>query len=174
MTPGHVARALRWLLWPAVFLAGWVALGALDPWVASVAGAPLVLKAASFYVATLLLYAAFPRQRRADLTLVALVWVIVLDLTVGLVGTPRSPGWVALDAVSTLCAYLPGRLELLRGQMRRTPDHTFRQIADADRRRRRGRRAARSRLAGRPPTSRRSCRAPSAPRRGPPIWCASS
>jgi hypothetical protein len=122
-----------------VLAAGLIALGGLDPWVAGVAGGALVLKTASFYGATLLLYAAFPGQRRSDLTIVALVWVVVLDLAVGLLGTPRSPGWVALDAVSSLCAYLPGRLEVLRGQMRRTPGQTFRQLAEADRRRRRGR-----------------------------------
>jgi hypothetical protein len=150
MTPGHVAKAVRRLLWPAVLAAGLVALGGLDPWVEGVAGGALALKAASFYGATLLLYAAFPRQRRSDLTVVALVWVVALDLAVGLIGTPRSPGWVALDAASAVCAYLPGRLEVLRRQMRRTPDQSFRQLADADRRRRRVRHGAPARTTARP------------------------
>lgn len=140
MTPRRLTKIVRCLLWPIAFLAGMIALGAGDRWVERLEGGPLVLKAISFYVTTLVLYAAFPRHRRFDLTLVALLWVVTLDLSVGILGAPRAPGWLALDGAAVLCAYLPGRIEGLRGLLRRSPDKPFAEIAQADRRRSRRRR----------------------------------
>ncbi len=137
MTPRRFATILRCLLWPAVFVAGLVALGAGDRWTAGQTEVQFALKAASFYGATLMLFAAFPHQRRGDLTLVALLWAVALDLTVSLRGAPRSAGWLVLDSAAVLCAYAPARIEALRRQVRRSPDKTFAEIARADRRRRR-------------------------------------
>jgi hypothetical protein len=130
------------LLWPAVFAAALVALGAADRWMAGMVELQFALKALSFYGMTLMLYAAFPHQRRTDLTVVALLWAVVLDLTANFLGAQRTSGWLVLDGVAVFCAYAPARTETLRRHVRRTPDKTFADIGRADRRRSRSVRAA--------------------------------
>lgn len=86
-------------------------------------------------------FLAFPRMRRADMTIAALVLGAAVEVAQLLDGRSASLGdWLA-DAAGILAVYAVSMTETIRHTARTQGDLTFDQIAAADRRRARRRQA---------------------------------
>ena len=95
----------------------------------------------AFYGVVSGLFLIAPRQRRDDLALFVIAVAFVAELLQGLTGRSVSIVDFLAGSAGVLAAWAPGRIEQIRQAFRRSPDLTFGQMARADRRLRRRRRA---------------------------------
>jgi VanZ family protein len=73
----------------------------------------------AFYGLTILMFAAFPRRRRLDLTMIAVLAGCGIELAQQLTGRDAELGDVAADALGAFAVMAPLWMERLRGDSRR-------------------------------------------------------
>lgn len=95
----------------------------------------------AFYGLAIALFTIAPTRRRGDLSLFLVAAALGVELLQGLTGRSVSVVDFLAGSLGVCAAWAPGQIERLRHLARTRPDHTFAEIADDDKRRRR---AARS------------------------------